>query len=126
MLSWRTEAMTARVIASSSSARPAADPATAPQAGVLRDRGRSRARAAGEQPRDLCRHAALELHVFAGPPLPVPFPTAHPGFLVGQALLLCVLERCVVHDEEIAAFSAALGAGQSLIGRITTRSDGLP
>ncbi|HUY51133.1 MAG TPA: hypothetical protein VMV92_36425 [Streptosporangiaceae bacterium] len=53
---------------------------------------RSPARAAGKQPHDLFSHAGLERHILASPPLPVPFPAAQPGFLVGEALLLRLSE----------------------------------
>ncbi len=66
----------------------AADPATAPQAGVPGDRGGPIARAAGEQPDDFPGHPGLELHILANPPFPVPFAAAEPGFLVGEALFL--------------------------------------
>ena len=79
----------------------AANPATAPQAGVPCDRGGSPGRAAGEQPADFVRHPGLELHVLIGPPFPVSLAAAHPGFFVGEALLLGLLQCCFLGEDAL-------------------------
>jgi hypothetical protein len=81
--------------------RRTAHPAAAAQAGVPGDRLGPRWRAAGKQPQDLLRHAGGELDVLGGPALPVPFPAADPGILVGQALLLRLLQRLLLDQQAL-------------------------
>lgn len=50
-------------------------------------------RTAGKQPRDFPCHAGLQLNVLADAVLAVAFTTAHPGVLVGEALLFGLLQR---------------------------------
>ena len=101
---WRTEATTARVIASlieSAASRGTAHPAAASQRGMAGDRLGASGRAAGKQPRDLRRHAGLEFNVLVGAALTVPFATAAPRVLVGQALLFGLLKRCFLDKDAL-------------------------
>ena len=65
------------------------------------DRLRAVGRAAGKQPGDLSDETGLQFQVLAGPALGVPFPAPHPGVLVGETLLLCVLERWFFHQQAL-------------------------
>jgi hypothetical protein len=65
------------------------------------DRLRAPGGAAGEQPGDPHDKTGLQFQILGSPALGVPFPPPHSGVLVGEALLLCLFERCFFDQEAL-------------------------
>jgi hypothetical protein len=105
---WRTEATTARVTASveGPSGGAAADATTAPGASVPGDLFGSLGRATGEQFGDGQSEGDLQLDVLFRAALLLPQSTAMAGVLVGQALLLGLLQRLLFNQDALALVAA--------------------
>jgi hypothetical protein len=118
--SWRTDATTAALMASSSSDRPAAERPTRPLPRRLVCRAMAAARPTeqrGNKSLDLAGHTGREFDVLGGPTLPVPTPAAHPGLFVGQALLLRLLQGGLLNQQALALVPLACPAPPDDHGR---------
>jgi hypothetical protein len=116
--------MTARVIASVSSARPAAERPTRPLPRKPARRAIASARPTGEQPPDLRGHARLEPHILRGPAVAVPVPAAQPGVLVGEALLLGLAQRWLLGEDALPFVAPPVPAPADDHGRQAARLAG--